>query len=140
VCSCSLAKRLSELLKGRKQSLFYWTEDHRKEARKDGSYKAKLLYQERAHRILSSNVYLWPAYTVAELGEMLPGREEANGVIVWFQSHKNADLSWTVKAMRKDVREGKTENLHFAVEVGDTEADARAKMLIYLLENKLINV
>lgn len=60
------------------------------------------------------------AFTVAELGEMLPT----------FEAHKNSrkeyivsyrfgdDVSWT--------------------EIEDTEANARAKMLIYLLENNLI--
>lgn len=71
----------------------------------------------------------------------MPFRKEENGIIVYVTSHKNMDgWGWTVKAMRHDVRNPKKENEHFAIEQADTEADARAKMLIYLLEHKLITL
>ena len=47
------------------------------------------------------------AFTVAELGEMLPERTEAGGLIRWTQIHRNADGSWTVKLMENDVAAGK---------------------------------
>lgn len=69
-----------------------------------------------------------PAYTVAELGEILgkPMRD------VW--------ISYEVGmcgAIAFLFKRGTTELIKEIT--GDTEANARAKMLIYLLENKLTN-
>jgi len=61
-----------------------------------------------------------PCYTVAELGEMLP--REAWGC---DNIRKKYRVWWKQAPVETDW-------------VADTEADARAKMLIYLLENKLI--
>jgi hypothetical protein len=122
VCSLDLAKRLYDIFSvNQKDVAFYWIEDRRKQARADGTYKPRLICSKEARRILSSKVYSWAAFTVAELGEMLPAKhipkkyEVASGVgYRWGNSHpRNGDSS--IK-----------------------EADARAKMLIYLLENKLI--
>jgi hypothetical protein len=63
------------------------------------------------------------AFTVAELGEMLP---------FGFASHKRHDDIWWCFNNRRNWDLVK-ESFH-----ADTEADARAKMLIYLIENKLI--
>lgn len=61
----------------------------------------------------------WAAYTVAELGEMLP-------VTMVFEKHKSGE--WRM-----------FDNLNFGfIAIDNNEANARAKMLIYLLENKLI--
>lgn len=104
VCSLDLAKRLKEL--GVKQNgLYHWI-----------TYK----------KIKPSLCFGTPvtdrdfsAFTVAELGEMLPETELIRDTKVlgqWgcdFMSHRT---------------------------FGDTEADTRAKMLVYLLENKLITL
>ena len=57
------------------------------------------------------------AFTVSELGKMLPS------FVHNFRNHTKPN-QWTC-------------NYDEAHEVGDTEADVRAKMLIYLLENKI---
>ena len=70
------------------------------------------------------------AFTVAELGELLPitVKYTKNPVGYKYQAHYDTlkdDLSGELDYKRSTA--------------SNTEADARAKMLIYLLENKLIN-
>ena len=64
-----------------------------------------------------------PAYTTSELGEMLPGVVKGEGLV-----------SRKCQVKRKYWICGYT-NIYF--QNGKTEVDARAKMLIYLLENNL---
>jgi hypothetical protein len=74
------------------------------------------------------------AFTVAELGEMLPPyiKSEVEGYIDLdmrkFESP--AFFQWSVQFINRDGK--------IFEQAAATEADARAKMLIYLLENKLI--
>lgn len=67
------------------------------------------------------------AFAVAELGEMLPELDGAG----WIECVK-WDEQWKVKFCINSVKDKH-------VEVG-SEADARAKMLVYLLENNLITL
>lgn len=74
------------------------------------------------------------AYTVAELGAMLPK---------WFSSHldvKKGDGDeglgdvWVCSPPRQMVEDG------IEFQAASTEADARAKMLIYLIESDLVQL
>jgi hypothetical protein len=106
VCSLDLAKRLKEL--GVKQdSLFYW-------------YPYAIGWRCRFVDELTSNIQkdverLVSAFTVAELGKMLG--KESNQVM--FAEGKWASVAPQI----------------FEITESDSEADARAKVLIYLLEN-----
>lgn len=119
VCSLKLAKRLRKL--GVKQdSLWYW-----------------VIYLEKweldcftnKEDLADVNDYV-SGFTVAELGEMLPQswlKEIKKGVYVDFES--------------KDIKGwcfGNSKGLYrdFAI----TEADARAKLLIYCIEEKFIKI
>lgn len=105
VVSLELAKKLEEL--GVKQeSLFYWRR-----------HKVKGMVIEYGRNDLDE--YLTAAFTVAELGEMLPDRTRTD---------KRDGSSWV--SCEELVKP----------EIADTEADARAKMLIYLIENGLIKI
>lgn len=78
-----------------------------------------------AHAVhLPENDY-YSAFTVAELGEMLGiyCHTEKTGINTDGRDWEAFHPSWEDKII-----------------VADTEADARAKMLIYLLENKLITL
>jgi hypothetical protein len=110
-----LAKRLKEL--GVKQkSYFYWTKrttDKRVWSKEYGVYQGRN----------PNNPDEISAFTVAELGEMLP-HEIINGLVT-LKGTKHVNVYLEKSEAPKGF-------------VADTEADARAKMLIYLLENKLI--
>jgi hypothetical protein len=74
--------------------------------------------------------FVGAAFTVAELGEMLPG---------WVHSQKWIDATlcrWAIFTHNepKEYREDKVKEIMSA----DTEADARAMFLIHLIENKLV--
>ena len=134
VCSLELAKRLKEL--GVKQkSLFYWTtfENHSSPIEKRNIEHKTIIgeweksdYKERS---FLKKIKFYSAFTVAELGEMLP-----------------AMISGAPLEMLKGYIFGETKptycaryfNADLIGEPCEKEADARAKMLIYLLENGLI--
>ncbi len=152
VCSLDLAKRLKEL--GVKQDGTYaawvWNEYRKGGRSRDGGYSytggkfvdgkdARIDIQQRPNFELpqwtaEDDGHIWDhdcskrrwvaAFTVAELGEMLPH----------FTTDHFSDGYWHVRyAWGTTIREE-----HYETE--KTEADARAKMLIYLLENKLLSV
>ncbi len=76
------------------------------------------------------------AFSVAELGEMLPARIEGHRLrIVKSKGGKNHDRAWVV--YYGDRFPGDDDKIsHPMNAVG--EADARAKMLIYLIEKGLV--
>lgn len=111
VCSKESGNRLKEL--GVKQdSLFYWEYAH------VGIKEPFYFVTEEPFQKQCS------AFTVAELGEMFPDE---------FQEMKNG-LTWSICRIAKCDGIYNMKNLP----IERTEAEARAKMLIYLLENKLI--
>ena len=75
------------------------------------------------------------AFTVAELGEMLPDEYpgDSESILMCFKVSGGKEWSkWYVRYQKDDLEE----TIH--TEFAGTEADARAKMLIYLLENNLL--
>lgn len=117
VVSLELAKKLKEL--GVKQnSLHYW----------------QYVYAHKSYELDNGDedpAMTYSAFTVAELGEMLHKSKYAvikqfDGGCYFFKQHENTTLEYGMIAGRG-----------FAPK--KTEADARAKMLIYLLEHNLIN-
>jgi|ERR1700733_4407555 len=117
VCSLELAKRLKDL--GVKQEGAYsWVRFD------DGQFELRFVAKDSLRDIWIEHA---SAFTVAELGWMLPieyiSQRRPTGAIgsgqyCWWAGHYDGDYT---------VRER-------------TEADARAKMLIYILENKLITL
>jgi hypothetical protein len=117
VCSLELAKRLKEL--GVKQeSYFYWECDRNKKYPPNvaiGKYDESRVYQ------------YFSAFTVAELGEMLPRLSSSYRSPETDPKHpKLFDGLW------KGCHKGEK------ISSADTEANARAKMLIHLIETKII--
>jgi len=124
VVSLELSKRLKEL--GVKQgSLFTWVEsiganETYDDGTKNGEYKLTrfdgAVSNFHAMGFESKEHPMFSAFTVAELGEMLP------------------------HMIQKPPKTGDGKKWYVAPTNGffETEADARAALLIYLLENKLI--
>lgn len=128
VVSLEIAKKLKEL--GLKQeSLFHWEVF-------DGPINSPEIVTKTYPKTVQNNMDYFSAFTVAELGEMLPisidgallDTRKANG---WYIRYKR-DNDVIVPSG------GKYAEAPFIGEWQETEADARGKMLIYLLENKLI--
>jgi hypothetical protein len=160
VCSLELAQKLKSL-NVPQESLFYWI-NH---GEVDNPLWQLFELNEYEKRIKEEIIY--SAYTVAELGELLP-REYKMAVYHPKNIPSNNEykhrfiISYTSKEHRQRkpehgvVYEDTTDpywyiysfaptNTQHVQEAGvrfeaNTEANARAKMLVYLLENKLITL
>lgn len=112
VCSLELAQKLRDL--GVEQyGLWTW-------CCIDGAWSVE--WSQSNEPIKASNIAT--AFTVAELGEMLPDKYAVPRK--GYEPDADAYL-WGI-------------SLEAAIITAFTEADARAKMLIYLIENKLVSV
>ncbi len=121
VVSLDFAKRLKEL--GVKQeSLYRWVQDPNEHA------------DPKSHYLTQPQTFQdgWSAFTVAELGEMFPPYIIKDG------------LSLILLIIRSSVWRlhygdpSQKESVIFTAFTNDSEADARARFLAYLLENKFI--
>lgn len=131
VVSLELAKKLKEL--GVNQdSLFWWCSP------RENFYWVR-------YSPLKEFPVVCSAFTVAELGEMLPigyaSVRRGNGIIrdgIKITSYEM--FSSDIEQMEKDGTIGENTIVKFESEwrIEETEADARAKMLIHLIKNKLI--
>ncbi len=75
------------------------------------------------------------SFTVAELGEMLPARVKKEGE--WYMLECMKHAKWEVKYVTYRNGIGFVLNGHGVIQHGE-EAEARGRMLVYLLENNLI--
>lgn len=128
VCSLELAKRLNKL-GVRQESLFVWWayENPLMRVFKEEDVPDNYWNVDSA-KICSKNGVDWTysAFTVAELGFLLPDncysqKDCGTLPIEWICHH-------TIDENQEDIW------------IADSEADVRAKLLIYLIENGIINV
>ena len=121
VVSLELAKKLRKL-GVEQESYFFWCDD--------GTIRQPFLIESSTAR--------WPdkwefsAYTVAELGELLP--TEQNDRLGFFSGR--AINGWFCEV--KDYGIMPYDRLHVELQ-HETEADARAAMLIWLIQNELLD-
>lgn len=117
VCTLEQAKRLFTLL-GLNESLLNYVSEN------DKSYEIVVCngYSWSDFPAYSGYKYKYPAFTVAELGLVLP-----------FGEYDTAqwDYGWRIYT---DGGDGAMGDVYF-----NTEAEARAAMLIFLLENNIIS-
>lgn len=134
VTSLALSQRLKDLGVAQ-ESYFTW---HHIGSNKDGD----LWVVQNEGDAETDSRYI-SAFTVAELGELLPrtvnvplkdGRKRKD-------SHRITYAIWE-NGFQENYKCGLNHNsaIFYHNEFANTEADARAKMLIYLIENKLIEV
>jgi len=121
VCSLELAQKMKEL-GFKQQSIFWWSRENLAHTFKLSSFARNIEKPEDGFKI--------SAYSVAELGEMLP-----EDYLVW----KNGKDDWFY-AKRTDRRTNENdeeEELWEIQSIGQelTQADAGAQLLIYLKEN-----
>jgi hypothetical protein len=118
VVSLELSKKLKEL-GVKKESLWWW----REYVISKGA--DVIAWGEDSED--DGKVKLYSAFTVAELGEMLPAKIYIDGVKYALRFKKNRENKWYLKYWRK-----KSTLCDYKA---DTEANARAKALIWLIEN-----
>ena len=122
VTSLKLSKKLKKL-GVEQESLWLW------DTQPDNKGGIRGLRRWTDESISHPNQFV-PAFTVAELGEMLPLRFETKRT--YYQIHISHWLNgWVI-----EYKSPKQFSKYYRR--ADTEANARAKMLIYLIENKLI--
>lgn len=115
VCGLELARKLKEL--GVKQDgYFFWMKLNKPVIEWILAINNQHLDQDKGDV---------SAFTVAELGEMLPEYLSINGETFYYRAYKNQVTYHHPKMCEIVVG-------------GDTEADARAKMLINLIERGII--
>jgi len=136
VTSLELSKHLREL--GVKQeSLFWWIYN-------DGMNQWEIHPFSEHWTRQDGHAKRTSAFTVAELGEMLPWLIEKDGNTFWLEIIKNGKQieppgkEHGIAYTEPRESDEETESLPYPQIEEDTESDARAKMLIYLLENNLI--
>jgi len=120
VCSLELAKKLKELGVAQK-SYFYWYTDGR-----NTCVETKTDYVRGVYGYGGDKDAVYSAFTVSELGEFLPDHIYEDDSTYWLWCGKMS--SWEVS-----YRSGDGENWIYVEE--KTEADARARAIIYLIVN-----
>jgi len=142
VCSLELAKKLKKL-GVEQESLFNWVNE-------------KLTFEQPSKEFKVASTSWYSAFTVAELGEKLPdyikdfgnldiGKNYTDHVTMKkkLAKHRTWHISyWTWgdfhTPKHKDLYFKQISNPEIPLIHAKTEANARAKCLIYLIENKLI--
>lgn len=132
--SLELSKRLKEL-GVRQESHFRWVVG----GALNGSHYSEQIEPSKTQSFGAANQAYshYSAFTVSELGEMLPFQIKYKKHICYLSCQKNIPEygGWYCFYESSDIVRPTEKTEMFTA---DTEADARAKMLIYLIENDLL--
>lgn len=135
VCSLDLAKRLKEL--GMTQNtVFVWF--NKSHIKGDFFWQLGFVDELTSNKIELKDFECYPAFTVAELGLLLPDKLDVKARATDFE----CDYSLSINKLESGKWElcycGQSDAGCYGntIIVEDTEANARAKMFVYLLETK----
>lgn len=126
VTSLELSKRLKEL-RVKQESLYFWAVEMKKRHETD---KWSLCVAE--HLLPEHPKY--SAFTVSELGEILPSE------IITNRSFRLRTYKWEGDNAKYSIGYWDMENNLLHDEFEKTEANVRAKLLSYLLENRIVDL
>jgi len=136
VCNLKLSKKLKELGVEQKSN-WYWY-DIVGESEKEQEDSAQLGDADYVLEFKTFRPY-FATFTVAQLGEMLPERIYYGNKIPYKLDITKDKTGWYVLySQYPSIYTDSIEAFKNCHAVETTEANARAKMLIYLLENNLI--
>jgi hypothetical protein len=124
VCSVELARKLKEL--GVRQNSHFWWSRSWIETGNSLDWKV-CRFGETFNETTRCS-----AFTAAELGEMLPHDNASQRKDMRRKNPEGLLKQWTAYYLLEDGSK-------MVFERGNTEADARAKLLIHLIENKLVS-
>ena len=123
VVSLELAKQLKDNGYPQKEGLWWWVESYWG----DGTMlRWDIIAKENLDKVNGNQEFVAP--TVVELGEALPMEPEPK---TYFETTRIAFGNWIVE-YKKGIRRP------LAMQMGNTEADARAKMWLYLKKESLL--
>ena len=123
VCSPAVAQQLKAVAVPQ-DSVWYWVASSR------GKYPLLFTAEEVAEMPLFHIVAV-SAFTVGELGELLPSTIEQNGEVLRFLCEKSARGFTVAYVLSRGEKQTRLERK------APSEAEARAQMLLYLVENNL---
>ena len=127
VVSLKLAKKLKEL--GVRQESIWFHQGVSNNARPEPEnwyYSWRIVTSRHNNSYENARTRYYAAFTTSELGEMLPW-----DIVI----ARNIDKQWHITFQAN----GMTEKEVHAITSQDNEADGRAKLLIYLIENGHVN-
>ena len=138
-----VSRELSEKLKAlgvNKEPVFYWIEVN-KDKWECWELIHLMQHWECCHQRNEKPVAKIPAYSVAELGELLPAGISLTPYKTYYLvCHKDGhNNSWRLAYETHKGTRLTVENKEAYV-LAETEADTRALLLIYLIENNLIDL
>lgn len=133
VIPLELAKRLKSL--GVKQESLFWWEQIKIAGKNEWKKEWELGFNNNSPHYRGGRTIA--AFTVAELGEMLPAELPGNWLLQMAPAFKNIK-AWVLWYEDTESPEKMTLNGNHWTISADTEAEARGRMLAYLIENKLL--
>lgn len=140
VVSLELAIKLKEIFVSQ-DGLFSWVEEEDGDFDVDENYIGVKKYQKIIlhESMLNCQEFICSAFSASEIGELLPSSIESYGLEIYATSALldngkfGGNNLWHIRYADKGCE-------LFERKCGIKECDARAEMLIYLIENKLIEV
>lgn len=130
VTSLELSKKLKEL-EVKQESEFYWVQEFDKRKMKEAGV---WVVKQGLEGINTKMREFYSAFLASELGEMLPYKTDLTISILKGNKEYHVSYWWGIP----NPLRGESKITDYHRTHGNNQTDALAKMLIYLIENKLL--